>query len=229
MASAAAHSGEAAPAAGRGDSASGACLRVAAAALAMALSGLKRRQRSEDMEAQAEVARLQQQTIALSDEIRHLSHELHPGVLQHAGLVAALQGHCDEFGRQHETAVTFRSDGDLEGVPAEVALCLYRVTQEALHNVVKHAEATAVTVRIVVQGGGNGLLVVDIEDDGIGFRRPLQSAGSLGMLSMRERAQRWGGSVVLRSRSGRGGHLRATIPLPAMPTHHTHGPGAGHG
>jgi signal transduction histidine kinase len=91
---------------------------------------------------------------------------------------------------------------------------LYRIVQEALHNVVKHAEATAVTVEIAIRGGGNGLLVVDIEDDGVGFHRPLQSAGSLGMQSMRERAQRWGGSVVLRSRSGKGGHVRVTVPLP---------------
>ena len=82
--------------------------------------------------------------------------------------------------------------------------------------VVKHAQATAVMVEIAVRGG-NGLLVVDVEDDGVGFRRPLQSSDSLGMQSMRERAQRWGGSVVLRSRSGKGGHVRVTIPLPTMP------------
>jgi signal transduction histidine kinase len=91
---------------------------------------------------------------------------------------------------------------------------VYRIVQEALNNVVKHAEATAVTVDIAVHDSGSGVLVVDIEDDGIGLKRPPQTAGSLGMLSMRERAQRWGGSVFLRSTSGRGCHLRVTISLP---------------
>jgi signal transduction histidine kinase len=97
---------------------------------------------------------------------------------------------------------------------------LYHIVQEALHNVVKHAQANAVQVRISARGSGKGLLVVDIDDDGVGFHRPLHSGGSLGMQSMRERAQRGGGSVVLRSRSGRGGHVRVTIPLPgdARPT-----------
>jgi hypothetical protein len=58
--------------------------------------------------------RLQQQTIVLSEAIRHLSHELHPGVLQHAGLVAALRGGCTEVGRQHGIAVTFHADTSLE-------------------------------------------------------------------------------------------------------------------
>src|SRR4029078_5590416 len=104
------------------------------AALAIALSSLKRRLRPEESEAQAEVARLQQQTIALSDEIRHLSHELHPGVLQHVGLVAALRGSCVEFSSVHGIAVTFHAGDGLDRIPAEVALCLYRVAQEALHN-----------------------------------------------------------------------------------------------
>ena len=92
------------------------------AALSIACSGLKRRLPSEAAESQQEVARLQQQTFALSEAIRHLSHELHPGVLQHAGLVAALQGDCAEFGRQHGIAVTFHADAGLEAIPADVAL-----------------------------------------------------------------------------------------------------------
>jgi len=85
------------------------------------------------------VARLQQQTIVLSEAIRHLSHELHPGVLQHTGLVAALQGDCTAFGRQHGIVVTVHADTGLEALPADVALCLYRVAQEALHNMARHA------------------------------------------------------------------------------------------
>ena len=151
------------------------------------------------------------------DDLRALIYELRPGGLADMGLIGSVAAWVESLGARTGIAMTFRSDLEFVALPTGLEDDVYRIVQEALHNVVKHAEATSVTVGIAVLGAGNGLLVVDIEDDGVGFRRPLQSAGSLGMLSMRERAQRWGGSVVLRSRSGRGGHVRVTIPLPATP------------
>jgi signal transduction histidine kinase len=151
------------------------------------------------------------------DDLRALIHELRPGSLAEKGLIGSVADWAESVGASTGIAVTFRCDLEFVALPSALEDDVYRVVQEALHNVVKHAEATAVTVEIAVLGAGNGLLVVDIVDNGVGFRRPLQSAGSLGMLSMRERAQRWGGSVVLRSRSGRGGQVRVTIPLPATP------------
>jgi signal transduction histidine kinase len=151
------------------------------------------------------------------DDLRALIYELRPGGLADKGLIASVAAWVESVSTRSGIAVMFRSDLEFVALPSGLEDDVYRIVQEALHNVVKHAEATEVTVEIGVLGAGNGLLVVDIEDNGVGFRRPLQTAGSLGMLSMRERAQRWGGSVVLRSRSGRGGHVRVTIPLPAMP------------
>jgi signal transduction histidine kinase len=118
------------------------------ATLSIAFSGLKRRLPSEAAEAQQEVVRLQQQTVALSEAIRHLSHKLHPGVRQHAGLVAALQGDCTEFSSQHAIDVTFHADAGLEEIPADVALCLYRVAQEALRNMARHAGARQAEVAV---------------------------------------------------------------------------------
>ena len=125
-----------------------------------------------------------------------------------------MRASVESVGARTGIAVTFHSDLEFVALPPGLEDDLYRIVQEALHNVVKHAEATTVEVSIAARGFDNGLLVVDITDDGVGFRRPSPPAGTLGMLSMRERAQRWGGSVVLRSRSGQGGHLRVTIPLP---------------
>ena len=166
---------------------------------------------SEHAEALATSARL-----AL-DDLRALIFELRPGGLAEKGLIGSVAAWVESVGARTGIAVTFHSDLEFVALPSGMEDDLYRIVQEALHNVVKHAEATAVMVSIAVGGPGNGLLVVDIEDDGVGFRRPLQPAGSLGMLSMRERAQRWGGSVVLRSRSGKGGHVRVRIPLPTRP------------
>jgi signal transduction histidine kinase len=183
---------------------------------------------SEHAEALASSSRL-----AL-DDLRALILELRPGGLAEQGLIRSVAAWVESVGARTGIAVTFRSDLEFVALPSGLEDDLYRIVQEALHNVVKHAEATAVDVSIAVRGIGNGLLVVDISDDGVGFRRPLpatpaepaiaalpatpaEPAGSLGMLSMRERAQRWGGSVVLRGRSGQGGHLRVTIPLPTGP------------
>ena len=96
------------------------------AALSIALSGLKHRLDADAADVHDALARLQQRTITLADAIRHLSHDLHPGVLQHAGLVAALKAHCAEFGSQHAIEVTLSANG-LGAIPQDVGLCLYRV------------------------------------------------------------------------------------------------------
>jgi signal transduction histidine kinase len=149
------------------------------------------------------------------DDLRALISQMRPGGLAEKGLIGSVADWVASVGARTRIAVAFRSDLEFVALPSGLEDDVFRIVQEALHNVVKHAEATAVTVRIAVRGRGNGLLVVDIEDDGVGFRRPLRAGGSLGMFSMRERAQRWGGTVVLRSRQRHGGHLRVTIPLPA--------------
>jgi signal transduction histidine kinase len=148
------------------------------------------------------------------DDLRALISQMRPGGLPEKGLIGSVADWVASVGARSRIAVAFRSDLEFVALPSGLEDDVFRIVQEALHNVVKHAEATAVTVRIAVRGRGNGLLVVDIEDDGVGFRRPLRSSGSLGMASMRERAQRWDGTVVLRSRQSHGGHLRVTIPLP---------------
>ena len=84
---------------------------------------------------------VQGQTIELAEDIRLLSHDLHPDVLKHAGLVDALRSHCREFAKQQSIAVIVEADGDLAIADITISLCLYRVVQEALRNVAKHADA----------------------------------------------------------------------------------------
>ena len=137
------------------------------AGLSIALSNVKRQlQNGGDAIVQDELTRLQQRTVDLADVIRNLSHELHPGVLQHAGLVAALKGHCAEFGRQHAIEVTLSAADGLDGIPDDVALCLYRVAQEALRNIAAHADARK--AQVTLRSTGEGLELV-IADDGQGF------------------------------------------------------------
>ena len=165
------------------------------AALSISLSGLKRRLPSEAAEAQQEVTRLQQQTITLSEEIRHLSHELHPGVLQHG------------------IAVTFHADAGLEEIPADVALCLYRVAQEALRNVARHAGARQAEVALTRR---DDILELRIADDGQGFDlAAARRHGGLGLISIDERVRLVQGGVQIVTEPRRGTERRVRVPLHA--------------
>jgi signal transduction histidine kinase/streptogramin lyase len=183
------------------------------AALGIALSGLKRRLPAAGAEAQQDVAHLQQHTLALAEAIRHLSHELHSGVLQHAGLVAALQGDCAAFGRQHGIAVTVHADTGGVEIPGDVALCLYRVAQEALHNIARHAGAHQVEVALTHRAG---ILELRIADDGQGFDlATARRRSGLGLISLEERVRLVQGDVQIVTAPQRGTALRVRVPLHA--------------
>jgi signal transduction histidine kinase len=182
------------------------------AGFSIALSGVKRRlQQSGDATVQEELTRLQQRTIDLANVIRDLSHELHPGVLQHVGLVAALKGHCAEFGRQHAIEVTFSAAAGLDGIPHDVALCLYRVAQEALRNVAVHAHAGK--AQVTLRSTEDGLELV-IADDGQGFDlAEARSVEGLGLISLDERVRLIGGSLAIDTELQHGTEIRVRVPL----------------
>jgi PAS domain S-box-containing protein len=182
------------------------------AGLSIALSNVKRElQNGKNGTVQEEITRLQQRTIDLADVIRNLSHELHPGVLQHAGLVAALRGHCAEVGRQHEIEVTLSADAGLDGIPNDVALCLYRVAQEALRNIAEHAGANK--AQISLRFNDEGLELV-IADDGQGFDlAEAQRLGGLGLISLEERVRLVGGSLAISTQPQHGTEMRVQVPL----------------
>jgi two-component system sensor histidine kinase UhpB len=181
------------------------------AALSIALSSLKRRLPQAAQDVLAEVSRLQQQTIDVCDDIRNLSHELHPGVLQHAGLAAALRGSCAEFGLEHGLDVSVAADDDLDGLPPEVALCLYRIAQEALHNTAVHARARRARVTLNRTMSG---LELTISDDGCGFNlEQARRAGGLGLLSIDERVRLVHGSLRIESWPQWGTEICIQVPL----------------
>ena len=154
------------------------------------------------------------------DDLRALIFEMRPTGLADRGLVAAASGWLSSVGSREGLEVTFRGDPGLIALPPDVEDDVLRILQEAVHNVIRHAGATAVAVELSASGPAAQELVLDIVDDGRGFTAPAPAAPpgrSLGLVTMRERAQRWGGCVVLRSRAGAGSHLRVTIPLPAVP------------
>ena len=184
------------------------------AGLGILLSGLRARVARLDAEPEIEwtVMTLRDRTTSLAEAIRTLSHELHPSVLQHAGLSATLRRQCAEVEELHRQGVTFSAEGDLDSLGPEVSLCLFRVTQEALNNAVRHARAGAISVRL---RRADGVVELDVIDDGVGFAAGERGRRGLGLRSIDERVRLTGGSVHVESRPGQGTQLRVRIPWAA--------------
>jgi len=178
------------------------------AAIGIGLSALKRHVSNDDA-LRGEVAALQSQAMRAADSVRWLSHDLHPAALQHAGLVPALRALCAQYGHGDamRAVLAVRSEVNVE---PEVALCVYRVSQEALRNAARHAAARA--AHLSLRANGN-LLEMQIEDDGKGFDQAAAlRRGGLGLTSMAERVRLVGGTVHVDTAVGRGTRIFLRVP-----------------
>jgi signal transduction histidine kinase len=148
------------------------------------------------------------------DELARLARGLHPAVLDDQGLEAAARRYVADYGRSYTTTVAFTA-GDLDSprlTPLSAAT-MYRILQEALTNVARHAAAKRVAVDITRDDSALGLLV---EDNGVGFDVKRIPEISLGLRGMRERAMLLGGSIQIESAQGKGTTVRARIPIGAV-------------
>ena len=153
---------------------------------------------------------LQARVVQLSQHVRQISHQLHPTILEDLGLTAALNELCEEFSAREGIEVAFEQEAMPKNPPVDVASCLYRVAQEALHNVTKHARATQ--VRIKISGSPEGFHLC-ICDTGKGFdSRDLHQHG-LGIVSMKERVGMVQGEFSIHSQPGRGTEVKVFVPL----------------
>lgn len=164
------------------------------------------------------VAELKELGKHIYDEIHRLAVELRPNALDQLGLVGAVESCVRDFGQRVGIKSDFEASG-LDGMrlPSEVEIAVYRVTQEALANVAKHAEASHVGVMLEKR---NGALVVVIEDDGRGFdvEAALNSVDlnrpQLGLFGMQERAVLLGGRLTIESARDRGATIFVELPIP---------------
>ena len=157
-----------------------------------------------------EVSALPQQTTRLSTDLRHLSHDLHPGALEHLGLLEALRGRWEEI--RAETGVEVRLDvsEDWTEVPDVVGLCLYRVAQEALRNVTQHAQARSARVSLARE---EGRVVMYVSDDGRGFEQTAARPSGLGLVSLGERVRMLGGALEVSTQQAAGTTLAVRLPV----------------
>jgi signal transduction histidine kinase len=187
------------------------------AGVAIMLSGLKRKigKPGSEPEIDRTVTTLQDRTSTLAQSVRNLSHELHPSVLQHSGLVPTLRRHCADVEEHYHVNVIFNAGDDLESLRPEVALCLFRVAQEALTNAMRHARAHTIRIELMPTNDGIELCVVD---DGIGFAASERRGSGLGLRSMDERVRLARGNVRVESLPGHGTKVLVRIPNPLAAT-----------
>jgi PAS domain S-box-containing protein len=150
---------------------------------------------------------------SLSDDVRHLAYQLHPSILDDLGLKVALQSFVDDFSKWEAIPVVFTSTDISISLPQEIASCLYRVAQECLRNVAKHAKATQVEVKLI---GENGGLRLFLKDNGKGFKVEDTRKGKpgLGLIGMQERVRVVQGTCEVKSAPGQGTEITVWVPIP---------------
>jgi signal transduction histidine kinase len=187
----------------------GVCQEVASVSAELAYLRQRTRTLSSD-ETQQTLLAMQKRTANVAEALRLLSHDLHPSVLQHIGLDAALRSHCASMERQHGLMVSYASVPGVQPQDAGTATALFRIAQEALRNAALHGHAQHAWVSLEP---GDDVLIMSIVDDGVGFDvQEARSHGGLGLLSIEERARLARGQALVSSRPGRT-TVRVLVPL----------------
>jgi PAS domain S-box-containing protein len=153
---------------------------------------------------------LRDRLVEAATDVHHLARQLHPAILQDLGLAEAVRSECVRFAEREGIPVEFVEE-HVEDVPPAVAICLYRIVQEGLRNIAKHAQAAQARVTLV---RGDHAVVLTIRDSGIGFDPTTASrAEGMGLASLRERAWLVRGDIAIRSQSGHGTVIEVRVPL----------------
>jgi len=180
------------------------------ATLSVAISRLKKKLPLPDNQLLTELDTLRDNTNRLTEEIRNLSHQLHPAVLEHLGLVTALESYIETFTDEEGIDVHLIADVGEEKIPFQSSICLYRVAVEALRNVSRHSGASKATVSL--QRRDNSI-ELQVSDQGRGFDIEAARKGAgLGLVSIEERLRLLQGSCEVQS-AGSGTTVVARVPL----------------
>lgn len=170
-------------------------------------------------EARRQLTEIRRMVTEAIQSIRHFSRELRPMALEDLGLVPALQLLVNDLAKVEALQADLEIDGQPRGLAPELEVAIYRIVQEALQNVRKHAHASAVTVRAEFT---DQRVAIAVRDNGVGFIVPpsptdLASQGNFGLMGIEERAQLFGGQLEIHSQPGRGTELKVTLPLELNP------------
>ena len=179
------------------------------ALLAIELEQLGQRIRPNQKHLRSAVHELWSKTQAISSEVHRLSYQLHPSKLDHLGLAAAAKSLFAELSEHHQLKVDFHHRGLSASLPKDVTLCLFRVIQEGLNNVIRHS---GVREAKVVLKQTNNSIVLTVSDRGCGFDERTNPMG-LGLIGMRERLRLLGGELLITSGRSGGTQVKASLSL----------------
>jgi signal transduction histidine kinase len=153
---------------------------------------------------------MREQLVALSESVHSLSHQMHPSILEDLGLVDTLRSECLSVNQRDGITVKLDARGVPFDLPRDVALCVFRVAQESLRNIARHARCDRASVRLI---GISRELVLCVRDWGAGFDVDTRRERGLGLECMRERAGLVQGRLVIRSQPGKGTKVTLRVPL----------------
>ncbi len=171
-------------------------------------------------QAKKTIQSLSQRLVRISDDVRCMAYQFHPSILDDLGLTAALKHMADEWSEKTGIKTVIVQEEMADPLPRDVASCLYRVAQESLANIMKHAHAARVELELTC---GEQEITLSIYDTGVGFDlKDIQARHpGLGLVNMRERVRSVRGQLDIQSEQGRGTHIRVHIPFSGAPHEET--------
>jgi signal transduction histidine kinase len=173
--------------------------------------GTAKRRIPADSDATTTIDKVQQKLVQAGTDLRQLSHDLHPPLLQEAGLPRAVHAYCEQFSAASRIPVVCDAAEDVGDLSRGAALALFRIVQEALGNAAKHASAKRISVRL---SRADGMVSLIVSDDGVGLDPSrIATGGGLGLVMMRERASQLNGRFEFESAPGRGTTIRVIVPF----------------
>jgi signal transduction histidine kinase len=159
----------------------------------------------------AQLQAMREKLVSLSEDVHALSRQLHPSIIDDLGLADALLSECSSFSRREGIQVDYHPESVPSPLPKEVALCVYRVAQEALRNIARHARVKSARVALT---GADGDLLLRVSDDGVGFDpAATRSRPALGLSGMEERVRLIQAELSVRSAPQRGTSVTVRVPL----------------
>jgi len=157
------------------------------------------------------ISQIKDELIRVSKDVHNISRQLHPTILDDLGLVRAIESECSMLMKREDIEIAFQSADAPPVIPKDVSLCLYRIAQEGLRNIIRHARAG--DAEIILKGADSSICLT-IRDAGIGFDpAEVRQQQGLGLASMRERASLVGGNFSIKSQCGHGTVISVSVPL----------------
>jgi PAS domain S-box-containing protein len=190
-----------------------------AAALAIEAARLEHQHQSSQGAIAGKMKEMKEKLEEMCKDIQAISRRLHPSVLDDLGLADAVHSECTNFAQQQGIVVNYGSENILPGVPPDIALYIYRIIQESLRNIARHARATEVDISLV---GQDDAIHLSVKDNGIGFNPLKVKKGTLGLVSMKERVNLAHGDFSIQSQPGQGTVIEVLVPLSRSPLHEPH-------